>query len=1055
MRIDWSRIVLASAVGCAVAIVGALGVSSSLAAAELPAAESIDFARDIRPILSNRCFQCHGPDDSSREADLRLDSREGLFASRDGRSAIVPGEATASELYLRATSTDPDRKMPPPDSGLPALTDREVDILRRWIEQGAAWREHWSFVTPQRPAVPATPPGLQLPPGWPRNEIDQFLLAELAQKLLTPNAEAPREALLRRVTYDLTGLPPTLEEIDAFLADDSPEAYERVVDRLLASPRYGEQMAREWLDVARYGDTHGLHLDNIRSLWPYRDWLIRAFNENRPFDQMTIEQLAGDLLESPTRDQRVATGFNRCNITTSEGGSIPEEFHVRYTVDRVETIGTVYLGLTLGCAVCHEHKFDPISQEEFYGLYAFFNSFQENPMDGNALLPPPVLEVPTDEQLAQREQLQARLAAAQTRLDEAISRIEYVDPQATATAADLPAAEFVWIDDAAPEGATLQQAGHPWKFISAPAPVLSGQNATMRTAMGLGQHFFTGAKSPLVIGEGDILFAHVWLDPENPPREVVLQFNDGSWEHRAFWGENLIDWGQNDSPARRRQGELPEAGRWIRLEVPAAQVGLGPGAKVHGWAFTQFDGTCYWDRAGIVTRTPQAGQGYDSQRAWELAVGEGGSLPQPVKDALKTPVEQRTDEQRQTLRRHFLEHVYPPSRTELSPLMAERDQAQSQLEALNNAIPRTMVVEELPQPKPAHLLIRGEYDKPGAPAARHTPAALPPFPADAPQNRLGFARWLVDRSHPLTARVTVNRWWQKYFGTGLVKTTEDFGSQGEAPSHPQLLDWLAVELMESGWDVKRLQKRIVMSAAYRQSARTTPEKLAADPANRYLARGPRFRLDAEAIRDTALVVAGLLNGEIGGPSVKPYQPGGLWEAVGYTDSNTARFQQDDGAKLYRRSLYTFWKRTSHPPSMALFDAPSREACTVRRSRTNTPLQALALMNDRQYVEASRAFAQRILAEGGTTTEARLAWGFRLTTGRRPAREELAVLARFVERQQAEFAAAPEAATQFIDSATTLLKPNHLDRDKSRDPELAAWTLLANLLLNLDETVTKG
>lgn len=1037
--------------GCAAAVVVSLWISSRVAGAD-----RVDFAREVRPILSNRCFQCHGPDEKTREGDLRLDTRAGLMSAGSERLIIAPGKPLESELYLRVTASDPDRRMPPPDSDYPPLTPKEAETVRRWIEEGAEWKEHWAFVTPTRPALPALPGGDDRRwQSWVRNEIDYFLLAELLPRGLTPNGPASRETLLRRVTYDLTGLPPTLAEIDAFLADESPDAYETVVDRLLASPRYGEHMARLWLDAARYGDTHGLHLDNVRSLWPYRDWLIRAYNENRPFDRMIVEQLAGDLLDNPTRDQRVATGFCRCNVTTSEGGSIPEEFHVRYTVDRVETMGTVFLGLTLGCAVCHEHKFDPISQEEFYGLYAFFNSFQENPMDGNALLPPPVLEVPTEEQLAQRAGLESRLSDARRRLDEALARIEYVDPLSEAAPDDLPAAEFVWIDDQPPEGAHLQQSGHPWEYVTAPAPVLSGERAMKRTAEGLAQHFFTGAKAELVLGEGDILFAHVYLDPDHPPKTLMLQFHDGTWEHRAYWGENLIDWGANDSPSRRRQGDLPEAGRWVRLEVPAAQVGLKAGARLNGWAFTQFGGTVYWDRAGLVTRTPQAGQSFDSQRAWELAAGDGANLPKPVREALQVKPAERTEAHRQTLRRHFLEQVYLPSKEQLAPLVAEREALQKELDALNDAIPKTMVVEELPQPKEAFLLIRGEYDKKGPPVVRHVPAALPPLPSGAPLNRRGLAEWLVHPAHPLTARVTVNRWWQRCFGTGLVKTAEDFGIQGEPPSHPELLDWLAVELVESGWDVKHLQKLIVMSAAYQQDAAVTPEKLRADPFNRYLSRGPRFRLDAEMIRDTALAVSGLLAPDIGGPSVKPYQPEGLWEAVGYTDSNTARFTQDDGQRLYRRSLYTFWKRTSHPPSMAIFDAPSREACTVRRARTNTPLQALALMNDKQYVEAARHFAQRILREGGASDESRLEWAFRTAAGRRPGTSETAVLLDLLQRQRAEFAGDPAAASTFIDSATTLLKPDHLQRDRTGDPELAAWTILANLLLNLDEVVTKG
>ncbi|MFV0445994.1 MAG: PSD1 and planctomycete cytochrome C domain-containing protein [Planctomycetaceae bacterium] len=1011
----------------------------------------IDFTRDVRPILSNKCFQCHGPDEQTREADLRLDLYEGFLTGGD-EAAVVPGSPEQSELFRRVSSADPELRMPPPSSDYKPLTAAEIETLRKWIGEGAVWKQHWAFVTPQRPTPPAN---VADPADWVRNDIDRFVLDKMVAQGLQPNAEASRETLIRRLTFDLTGLPPTLEDVDAFLADTSPDAYERVVDRLLRSPQYGEHMTRYWLDAARYGDTHGLHLDNVRSIWPYRDWLIKAYNENLPFDQMVIDQLAGDLLDNPTRDQRVATGFNRCNVTTSEGGAIAEEFHVRYTVDRVDTMGTVFLGLTLGCAVCHDHKFDPISQQDFYSLYAFFNSFNEEAMDKNALLPPPFLELPSDGQSTQRETLQTQLKSTADELSATLAAINYVDPWQGDSADQLPTSEFVWIDDEAPSGATLLQAGHPWEFVTAPEAVFHGAKATRRTSEGTAQHYFTGAKPELVIGAGDRLFAYVYLDPENPPRQVMLQFNNGSWEHRAYWGENALHWGQEGTGSGRRLGDLPEAGRWVRLEVPVEQVDLSAGAKLNGWAFTQFGGTVSWDYAGIVTRTPQAGQSFESQRAWELAQGEGKELPKPVQGALKVKPADRKAEQQKLLRDYFLQQVHDPSKKQLAPLLAKQKQLEGDLKQLNDSIAKTLVVEELPKPKEAFVLNRGEYDKRGAAVTRALPAALPPLPAGAPLNRLGLARWLVDRSHPLVSRVTVNRWWLRYFGTGLVKTAEDFGIQGAAPSHPELLDWMAVELMDSGWNVKQMQKQIVMSATYRQHSATTPEKQRRDPANRWLSHGPRFRLEAEAIRDTALAVSGLMNGDIGGPSVKPYQPGGLWEAVGYTDSNTAKFTQDDGAKLYRRSLYTFWKRTSHPPSMAMFDAPSREACTVQRARTNTPLQALALMNDKQYVEAARHFAQRTLAKGGATDGERLTWAFRMVTARRPSDQEQQVLLRLLEQQRNEFNATPQAASDFINSATTRLTSDQQDRDASQDPELAAWTIIANLLLNLDEVVTKG
>ncbi|MEW4526394.1 PSD1 and planctomycete cytochrome C domain-containing protein [Maioricimonas sp. JC845] len=1039
----WSLKVHALAMGV-VLLAGGTGKAAD------PATAPIDFTQDVRPILSNSCFQCHGPDEASREADLRLDTPDGATADLGGHLAVAPGDPAKSELLRRVTAGDPDELMPPPDSDYGRLTPEQVDILRRWIEQGAEYEQHWAFIAPERPELPEVKDS-----DWPQNEIDHFVLRRMREKGLAPNSEASKETLIRRVTLDLTGLPPTIEEIDAFLADDSPDAYEKVVDRLLQSPRYGEHMTRYWLDAARYGDTHGLHLDNMRSMWPYRDWLIRAFNSNRPFDQMTIEQLAGDLLPEATTDQKVASGFNRCHVTTSEGGSIAEEFYVRYTVDRVETVGTVFMGLTLGCAACHDHKFDPVSQKEFYQLFAYFNSLTDKPMDGNALLPPPVVEVPTPEQSEQRTNLQQQIAAVNSQLKEAIAAIEYTDPHADAESVELEPTEFVWIDDAVPSGAQPQQSGHPWEFVSAPEPVFSGEKATRRTAEEMGQHFFTGANPPLVIGDGDKLFASVYLDPENPPTEIMLQFNDGSWNHRAYWGKNAIDWGQDGKESRLPMGDLPPVGQWVRLEVDAAKVGLKPGMKLNGWAFTQWGGRVYWDRAGIVTRTPQNGQPFESQRLWELAIGEGKDLPKPVQDVLKIAPADRNEKQQETIRTYFLERVYPGTKEQVAPMLAEREQLQADLKALNDAIPKTLVSEEMKEPKTAYVLDRGEYDRKTDPVERQVPSVFPGLPEGVSNDRLGFARWLVDPSHPLMARVTVNRWWQRYFGTGIVKTSEDFGVQGDFPTHPELLDWLATELIRTGWDVKGMQKRIVMSAAYRQDSKVSDEALAIDPENRYLSRGPRFRLEAETIRDAALFVSGLLNEKVGGPSVKPYQPSGIWEAVGYTGSNTANFTQDDGQKLYRRSMYTFWKRTAPPPSMSNFDAPSRESCTVRRARTNTPMQALTLMNDKQFVEASRHFAQRILREGGTTDDDRLVFAFRLATSRMPEADELNVIRQLLQQQRTYFSGKPEAAKALIDSATTQLEPQHLERDHNRDPEVAAWTMLANLLLNLDETINKS
>ncbi|GAB6167524.1 PSD1 and planctomycete cytochrome C domain-containing protein [Thermostilla marina] len=1030
----------------AVATVGVAGDA-------MPSAEDrpVQFDSQIRPILSDNCFFCHGPDPETREADLRLDQPEGALGTEDEPGVVVPGSRDESELFYRISSTDEYEQMPPPESGK-KLTPDQIELIGRWIDEGAPWESHWAFVPPQRPALPEVQNE-----SWCRNPIDRFILARLESEGLKPSPEAEKTRLLRRVTYDLTGLPPTPEEVDAFLADDSPDAYEKVVDRLLASPHYGEHMARYWLDVARYGDTHGLHLDNYRSMWPYRDWVVKAFNENLPFDQFTVKQLAGDLLPDASLDDKIASGFNRCNITTSEGGAIAEEFLVRYAVDRTKTMGTAWMGLTVGCAVCHDHKYDPISQKEFYQLYAFFYSMADPAMDGNAELTPPFVKVPSPEQAEMKAALVERIAEIDRSIEAELTKLEseYADPLDDAEVPSVSEPQdYLWVDDDVPQGAKLSADGQPWEFVAGGKdgvpPAVAGEKVMRRAAEGLAQHYFVNAV-PLEIGKGDVFFVSVYLDPENPPQEIMLQWNDGSWEHRAYWGDGLIPYGgDKDSPAHRRLGDLPAAGEWVRLEVPVDEVGFQPGAKVQGWAFTQHGGTVYWDAAGLRTKTPQAGTSFRSFRRWEVFVrdAQGAGLPKPLADIAKLSPEKRNENQTKQLFRHFLRHVCAEYRERFAPWNEKRDKLQKELDELEKQIPGTLVSADLPKPRQAHRLDRGEYDKPKEAVEPDVLAVLPPMPNDAPHNRLGLARWLVAPEHPLTARVTVNRFWQQVFGTGIVKTAEDFGSQGERPSHPRLLDWLAVEFRESGWDVKHMMRLMVTSATYRQSAKTTPELLAIDPDNRLLARGPRYRMDGEMIRDTALFVSGLLVDRLGGKGVKPYQPSGLWEAVGYESSNTARYVQDHGEALYRRSLYLFWKRTSPPPVMILFDAPSREECVARRPRTNTPLQALALMNETAQVEAARKLAERLMHEGGDTAEAKAAFGFRLVTARFPDEIELAVLLDQYRNQRAYFQSRPEAAEQ-------LLGVGESPRDESLPPvDLAAWTMTANVLLNIDETICK-
>lgn len=1008
---------------------------------------NVDFSRDILPLLSENCFACHGPDKANQESGLRLDKHKAVLAELEsGSIPIVPGHADKSEIFLRLVSTDNDLKMPPVDSGK-KLSEKQIGLIRDWIDAGAEWTGHWAFERPKKAAIP------EVVAAWfPRNTIDNFIHARLKTKQLAPEDRASKETLIRRATLDLTGLPATISEVDAFLADQTDHAWETVVDRLMSSQKYGEHMARIWLDAARYGDTHGLHLDNERSIWPYRDWVIAAFNSNQPFDQFTIEQIAGDLLPRPTLTQRVATGFNRCNVTTSEGGSINEEYYMRYAVDRVETTSTVWLGLTAGCAACHDHKFDPLTQKEFYQLFSYYYSLTEKAMDGNALLPPPSVKVPTTIQLGQQVQYRNELAAIEKQITTRLAEFDYSDSKATEPLGKLSEEEFVWIDDAAPAGAKSEGDGaDPWKFVEAPGhPVYRGSKSHTRTGNGLNQHFFTGATEPLTIGAHTTLFAWVFIDPQNKPKTLQLQFNDGNWNHRASWGgDRGFGAGQNND-ANRRMGKLPKAGEWVRLEVAAEQVGLQPGAKINGWAFTQFDGTVHWDAAGMLSQSLSVQQ-KRSQFAWEQfrRSVKNPPLPEAIQKALDVEAAKRTDEQKTQLTTHYLQNIHPDSQALVQSSLQQKSKLKQQVEDIEKAIPSTLVMEEMPKPRQAHVLERGQYTEKRDPVSSAIPEWLAPSVPGAPQNRLGLAQWLVQPSHPLTSRVTVNRYWQHFFGTGLVKTSEDFGVQGEQPSHPELLDWLAIDFIESGWDVKRCLKQMMMSATYQQSSRVTAEKREVDSENRLLAHGPRFRLDAEVIRDQALAVSGLLIETIGGRSVKPYQPAGLWKPVGFGGSNTSTFVQDKGDKLFRRSMYTFWKRTVPPPSMATFDAPDRETCQVRRARTNTPLQALVLMNDVQYVEAARKFAERVITDGGKSSEQRITFAFRTVLNRTPKETELQSLNGLYEEYLSLFRADPEAAKK-------LLATGESPRNEQLDAkEVAAWSMVTHVLLNLSETVTKG
>ncbi len=1013
--------------------------------------DDIQFNRDIRPILANNCFACHGLDAGHRQADLRLDTAEGAMADHSGTAAVVPNDLDNSELWIRITAEEESERMPPADSNK-VLTDDEKQLLKRWIAEGAPYAKHWSF----EPPVAVAPPQMN---GISVSPIDAFIADRLSRDRLTMSAEADKHILIRRLAFALTGLPPTPAEVDEYFADHSPDAYEKLVDRYLASKHFGEEMARHWLDVARYADTHGLHLDNERQMWAYRDWIVRCFNTNKPFDEFTVEQLAGDLLPQPSVEQLIATGFNRCNVTSSEGGSIDAELLYRYAVDRTSTASQTWMGLTAGCAVCHDHKFDPISQREFYSLYAFFNSAADPPMDGNALLTDPVMKLAGDEDRQKLSELDAKLAALQRQVDERAAQITYLDPADAQPPPEATTVESLWMDDDFPAGGHAQGSpGHPTTFVTVAdgGQVLSGQRALKRSDPGLSQDVWDQATVPLIVPNNGIIFAYVFIAPETLPRSIMLQFYKNGWLHRAVWGDyEVIDWGAKNTTERVAMGPLPEAGKWIRLEVPVEKIGLKSGDQLTGFATTQYGGTIFWDKVGVVGASDPANDSQRSFAAWwkQTAGKDTTGLAADLNAVAKAGPESNPDAPaRARLLAYYVHSICADTRPQFAELDGEIVRVTAERDTLNNAIPSTFIYRDIAQPRESFVMLRGQYDKPGEKVEPAVPAILPPLNKADQQGRatrLDFAKWLVSPEHPLTSRVAVNRFWQQFFGTGLVKSSGDFGTQGELPSHPELLDWMAIHFRDSGWDVKSLVRMVVTSSAFRQSSRVPSELYSRDPENRLLARGPRLRLDAEQIRDNALFVSGLINLEIGGKGVKPYQPANIWEPVGFAGSNTRFYQQDEGAALYRRSLYTFYKRTAPPPFMVNFDAPNREQSCTRRERSNTPLQALQLMNDVQHVEAARSMAQRMLTQGGSSADERIAFAYQTVLARAPDAQELELLNEQLTKHLARYQQSPDDATKLIMQGQS--KP----LAALTAPELAAYTLVASTILNLDETLTRN
>lgn len=1081
--------------GLLVAVVAAVGTVLPLRNAALGADDTLSFNRDIRPLLSDACFACHGPDNAKRQGDLRLDLAEAVFADPK-KSVIVPGKPQDSELMRRIVSTDPAEVMPPP-STKKTLTAAQQELLRKWIAEGARYQRHWAFEPIAKPAIPAAastaPPGPPVAPSPPSTTataasrsagddvpassrpIDAFLERRLREGGLPWRPQADRETLIRRVAFTLTGLPPTIKEVDTFLADPAPNAYERMVDRYLAAPQFGEEMARHWLDAARYADTHGLHLDNERRMWAYRDWVVRAFNANLPFDQFTIWQLAGDLLPGPTPDQLVATGFNRCNVTTSEGGSIEAEFVYRYAVERASTTAQVWLGLTAGCAVCHDHKYDPLTTKEFYSLYAFFHSAADPAMDGNIANTPPFLKLPRPELRAAADAAGNVEREARNWLETLASQTAYRDPADNTTvdkpAADKPAADKqvadnpaadkpaapsaaephreLLFDDAFPLGATSRSSSRnavDW-LVDPPFAPVAGRRVLRQAQAASYTDTIEFKLKPIVMPADGQLEIWLRIDAVDPPASVAV----------GAVGGQTVTWKRGDAGLRRDGSNDPPIplGQWTKLSLRPADLAVKAGDRLNGVTLNQTGGIAYWDALSLVGTLEPTSDPAQSLAVWRQRVGSTPppDLPAELNPALQAgPDKPLPSELSAKLRQFYIAFVARPQTKELAIARTAWEGARVARLIADEAAPGSMVYREMEKPRESFVMIRGQYDKPGERVEPAGPAVLPPIRSATPGvrlNRLDLARWLVAADNPLTARVAVNRFWQQLFGTGLVKTSYDFGSQGEPPSHPELLDWLATDFRESGWDMKRLVKQLLMTAAFRRDARLEPAVRVADPANRLYARGPRFRLDAEQVRDNALFVSGLINLEQGGRGVRPYQPANIWEPVGYSDSNTRFYLQDHGPALYRRSLYTFLKRTAPPPFMANFDAPNREQVCMARERSNTPLQALQLMNDTQHFEAARALAERVLAEGGDGDPARIDYLFRTVLSRRPSDRERGLLIEALARQRALYSQAPEAAVRAIRVGESIPK------NVAPPAETAAWTILANLVLNLDETVNRN
>lgn len=1049
-----------------------LGLISSSFTSTSFAAEPLKYNQDVRPILAEFCFACHGPDSASRKGDLRLDQRDAAITA----GAILPNDATKSKLIERICSNDPDAVMPP-TATKKVMTEAQKKILIDWINQGAEYQLHWSLIAPTKPKVPEAHAEYR---DWVKNPIDLFVQDKLHQSgFRHPSAEADRYRLARRVALDLTGLPPDVALVDAFVADTSPNAYERLVDALLASESWGEHRARYWLDAARYGDSHGIHFDNYREMWSYRDWVIEAFNQNMPFDQFTIEQLAGDLLPDRTLQQQIASGFVRCNITTSEGGAIDEEYRVLYARDRTETMATVWMGLSAGCAVCHDHKFDPLTMRDFYSMSAFFNNTTQAAMDGNIKDTPPTIQVPLKQDRDRWQAVTRELAglkAAQQKHRE-VARADYQNwvsrPEAGEAIQKAVSGEGLKLQVPLTEGSgkdVSATVNGQSKMVSAPADLNWGAGTLASSAVVLSPKDNLRIADVGNFDSNQSFTCSVWIKIPRSSEQVsaIVAHMDDTAMHRGwdFWFENgkigshIIDsWPENALQVMTRD-PVVRSDQWqfITLTYDGSQKGAGVRVYVDGVSQPV---VTRLDKLNGSTVTPvelTLGRRHAYSMLQDVSLQDVRLYDRVLSEpevaqlmastraaaAFQVAADKRTPAQDQSIYDWWLNNqdaAFIKYRTEISQLSGE-------LSAIVARGTVAHVMQERSDPATAFVLFRGEYDKRRDQVTPDTPKVMPPLPPDEPRTRLGLAKWLLSSSHPLTARVTVNRAWQELFGSGIVKTSSDFGVTGDLPSHPELLDWLALEFRDNHWNVKQLYKLMVMSATYRQSAVASRESLEKDPQNRYLSRGPRFRMDAEMVRDYALNACGLQSKKIGGPSVKPYQPDGVWEAVAMIGSNTRDYVRDSGESLYRRSLYTFWKRSAPPASMEIFNAPSRESCTIRRERTNTPLQALVTMNDVQFVEAARHLGQTALANPDLSVDQRLTLIGRRTVCRPWNDQELSILRTSIQDLLQYYDGHPEDAQKLVKFGDSVADP------KLSVGTLAAWTMLINEVLNMDEVLNK-